>query len=162
MDNLGGGFAMNTPAARAPTPLLYWIVAAISLLWNSFGGYDYLMTKLRNLDYLKSAVGGDAQLAQKMLETTEALPVWVHFLWGLGVWSSVLGSLLLLARSRHAVPVFLVSLVAAGLSFAYQFTLTMPPGLDTPMMKVMPLVILAAIVLQWWWARRKVADGTLG
>jgi hypothetical protein len=152
---------MNDTASPARVSAGYWIVAAVSLLWNGFGGYDYVMTKLANMDYLTGAVGGDAALAQQMLDLTEAMPLWAHVLWALGVWSSVLGSLLLLARSRHAVSAFIVSLVTAALSFAYQATLTMPAALDTPAMKVMPVFILAAIVLQWWWARRKLADGTL-
>jgi hypothetical protein len=151
---------MTNTFAPSKVPVTYWIIALLSLIWNGFGGVDYLMTKLRNMDYLTSMVG-TPELAQQMLAMIEGMPVWAHVLWGLGVWSSVLGSLLLLGRSRHAVVVFLVSLVAAGLSFAYQATLTMPAGLDSPAMKVMPLVILAAIVLQWWWARRKAADGTL-
>lgn len=149
----------TAPAAKAPT--LFWVASVVSLLWNGFGGYDYTMSKLKNLDYVASAVGGDRALAQKMLDMLDAMPIWAHFLWGLGVWSSVLGSVLLLMRSRYAVPVFLVSFVAAGLSFIYQSTLTMPPGLDNPLMKVMPLVILGAIVLQWWWARRQATNGIL-
>jgi hypothetical protein len=151
---------MTNSITPSKVSVTYWVAALLSLIWNGFGGYDYLMTKLRNMDYLTSMVG-TPELAQQMLAMVEGMPLWAHALWGLGVWSSVLGSLLLLARSRHAVIVFLVSLVAAGLSFAYQATLTMPPGLDTPAMKIMPLVILGAIVLQWWWARRKLTDGTL-
>ncbi len=140
--------------------VLFWVLAGLSLLWNGFGGYDYLMSKLRNMDYLLG-VTGDRALAEQMLAMLDAMPIWAHALWGLGVWSSVLGSILLLVRSRHAPAVFLVSLIAAALSFAYQLTLTMPPELDSPEMKIMPLFILGAIALQWWWARRKVADATL-
>lgn len=151
---------MTTSLTPPKVPVTYWIVALLSLAWNSFGAVDYLMTKLRNMDYLTSAVG-TPELAQEMLALVEAMPLWAHALWGLGVWSSILGSLLLLGRSRHAPLVFLISLVSAALSFAYQATLTMPAALDTPMMKAMPLVIVGAIVLQWWWAQRKTADGTL-
>lgn len=146
--------------ASRPASAGFWLIAAVSLLWNGFGGYDYLMSKLRNMEYL-TGVTGDSALAEQMLATLDAMPIWAHALWGLGVWSSVLASVLLLLRSRHAVPVFVLSLVTAALSFAYQSTLTMPPGLDTPAMSVMPLVILGAIMVQWWWARRKMADGTL-
>ena len=145
----------------AKAPISHWIAGVASLLWNGFGGYDYVMSKLKNIDYVASAVGGDRAVAQQMLDMLDAMPIWAHFLWGLGVWSSVLGSILLLMRSRHAVPVFLVSLVSAGLSFIYQSTLTMPPELNNPMMKVMPFVILGAIVLQWWYARRAAARGIL-
>jgi len=151
---------MNDANTAARPGLVYWIVALASLLWNGFGGVDYLMSKLRNMEYLTSAMGGE-QPAREMLALLDAMPIWAHVLWGLGVWSSVLGSILLILRSRHAAPVFLVSLAAAALSFAYQSTLTFPQALDTPMNRIMPLVILAAIALQWWWARRQAAKGLL-
>lgn len=151
---------MNSRIPGTKAAVMYWIVALLSLAWNSFGAVDYLMTKLRNMEFLTSMVGTD-DLARQMLIIVDAMPIWSHVLWGLGVWASVLGSLLLLARSRHAAVVFLISLLTAAPNFAYQATLTMPVELDTPAMKVMPLVILGAIVLQWWWSRRKIADGAL-
>jgi hypothetical protein len=38
----------DVQAAKAPVHL--WIVGFLSLLWNGFGCYDYLMTRMRNLD----------------------------------------------------------------------------------------------------------------
>lgn len=151
---------MNDASNVARPGLGYWIAALASLAWNSFGGVDYLMSKLRNMEYLTGAVGSE-EVAREMLAMLDAMPIWAHFLWGLGVWSSVLGSILLLTRSRHAAPVFLVSLIAAALSFAYQATLTFPAALDTTANKVMPLVILAGILVQWWWARKQQANGLL-
>lgn len=151
---------MENQTGAAKPPPSFWVVSGIGLLWNAFGGYDYLMTKLRNVDYLASAAGSEAN-GKLMLDMIEAMPTWAHALWGLGVWSSVLGSVLLLLRSRHAVTAFLVSLVTAALSFAYQATLTVPPELDSMAMKVMPLVILAAIAFFWQFSRRETAKGTL-
>ena len=34
-------------ALKAPIHL--WIVGILSLLWNSFGGYNYTMTRTRNM-----------------------------------------------------------------------------------------------------------------
>lgn len=141
-------------------PVSFWVIAVLGLVWNSFGGYDYIMSKLQNMDYL-AGVTGDEALAREMLAMLDAMPVWAHVLWGLGVWSSVLGSVLMLVRSRHAVSAFLVSLVAAALSFAYQATLTMPPGLDSAAMKIMPLFILAVIAFLWWYCRRSTQQGLL-
>lgn len=151
---------MNDASTAVRPGLVYWIVALASLTWNSFGGVDYLMSKLRNMEYLTGAMGSEDGAIQ-MLAMLDAMPIWAHFLWGLGVWSSILGSVLLLARSRHAAPVFMVSLIAAALSFAYQLTLTMPEALNTTASKVMPLVILVVIALQWWWARKQLAKGLL-
>lgn len=141
-------------------PASYWIVTALGLVWNGYGAFDYLMTRLRNMDFL-TAAAGSPETAQEMLAMIDAMPWWAQMLWGLGVWSSVLGSVLMVARSRHAVPAFLVSLIAAVLSFAYQSTLTMPAALDTPAMQVMPAVILGVIALLWFYCRRCAARGTL-
>lgn len=151
---------MSIESQGAKVPLSFWVVSGLGLLWNAFGGYDYLMTKMRDMEYLTSAAGSEAN-AQAMLTMIEGMPIWAHILWGLGVWSSVAGSLLMLVRSRHAVTAFLVSLGAAALSFAYQATLEMPPGLDSMAMKIMPLVILGAIAFLWWYCRNEVAKGIL-
>lgn len=151
---------MNTETQGGKVPPSFWVVSGLGLLWNAFGGYDYLMTKMRNMDYLTS-VAGSPETANAMLAMIEGMPIWAHFLWGLGVWSSVAGSLLMLARSRHAVTAFLTSLVAAAVSFAYQATLDMPPGMDSMAMKIMPLVILGAIAFLWWYCRNEAAKGTL-
>ena len=92
----------------------------------------------------------------------DSFPVWASAMWAIGVWGSVLGSILLLMRWRHAVTAFAVSFVAAAINFAFETTMeTMPQLEGSAMSKVMPLVILAAIVLQWWYARRMRAAGVL-
>ncbi len=146
--------ATSTPAERVP--LSFWIVAGVSLIWNAFGATDYTMTRMRNAEWLAQA--GDPQ---EILAWIDSFPMWAQIGWGLGVWGSVLGSVLLLLRSRHAVTAFAVSLFGAVVSFGYQYTIPAPASTDTAFFKVIPLVIVAAIVLQWWWARRKAADGTL-
>ena len=43
----------DPPDVKAPgAPLLLWIVGIVSLLWNSYGCYDYTMTKLDPAHYL--------------------------------------------------------------------------------------------------------------
>jgi hypothetical protein len=150
----------TTAPASGQAGAAYWIVAVVSLLWNSFGGYDYTMTKLRNMEYLAGMAGG-ADKATEMLAAIEAMPVWAHVLWALGVWGAVLGSILLLVRSRHAVTAFLVSMVTAVLSFAYQFTTPMGAEMASGAGLIMTVVILGAVVFFWWWARKQAAGGIL-
>ena len=146
-------------AGKAPWHL--WVVGLVSLLWNAFGGYDYTMSQLRDPAYLEATMGPMGMSAEQSIAFLDSFPVWANALWALGVWGSVAGSILLLLRSRYAVSAFLVSLVGAALSFAYQFTIDLPPQMDTAMGKVMPLVIIAAVVLQWWYARSQKAAGVL-
>lgn len=143
------------------TPAHLWLVGIVSLLWNAFGGFDYTMTQMRDPGYLGMFADQMGMSLAEVIAFFDGFPVWASALWALGVWGSVLGSVLLLSRSRHAVAAFLVSLVGAVLSFAYQFTLDLPPAMETPVNKAMPIVIIAAVALQLWYARRQAKNGVL-
>lgn len=156
----GAGNGAGSPDGSR-TPWHFWLASIVSLLWNGFGGYDYTMTQLRDPGYFASMSAQMGMSVAEMNAFFDTFPAWASALWAIGVWGSVLGSILLLICSRHAVTAFIVSLIAAALSFAYQATLDLPGGMDTALNKLMPLVILGAIVLQWWYARRMRAAGVL-
>lgn len=103
------------------TPVHLWIVGALATLWNAFGCFDYLMTQTRNEAYL-------ANFTDPQRVYVESFPVWMEAVWALGVWGGLAGSLLLLARSRHAVAAFAVSLAGLATSTVYQYVLTSPPA----------------------------------
>ena len=145
-------------AVAARTPAHLWIVGILSLLWNGLGAYDYLMTRLHNMDYLAS-MGGDPNV---MLAYIEGMPMYAQVGWGLGVWASVLGSVLLLVRSRYAVHAFALSLIGAVLSFAAQYLgPPPPPEMAEGPMKYVPLLIVVIIALQLWYALRQSKTGVL-
>ncbi len=150
----------NANGAAARIPASFWTISGLSLLWNAYGGVDYTMTKLRNMDFLTAVTGG-REKAEAMLAAIDALPVWATALWALGVWGSVLGSVLLLLRSRHAVTAFLISMIGAVLSFAYQFTTPMGAEMASASGLIMIAVILVAVVFFWWFAKRSAAQGIL-
>jgi hypothetical protein len=152
---------MNT-LERVAAPWHLWAVGILSLLWNAFGGYDYTMSQLRDPAYLKATMGPMGMSVEQSIAFLDSFSVWASALWALGVWGSVAGSILLLLRSRHAVTAFIVSLLGAALSFAYQATLALPPQMAADSMaKVMPLVIIAAIGLQLWYAWAMRSRGVL-
>ena len=135
-------------AAGRTVPGSFWVVAVLGLLWNSFGAYDYSMTEFRVPSYL-------AQFPPGMIEQLREMPGWSVALWALGVWGSFFGSVFMLLLRAWAGPAFLVSLVAALLSFSYQFSVGM---VSTP---VLPLVICGAVVFLWWYSRRAQRLGYL-
>ncbi len=143
-------------AIPANTPKHLWLVGIVSLVWNAFGAYDYAMSHLAGQQYFES-MGLDAEAYAWF----EALPGWSVAAWAVGVWGSVLGSILLLLRSRHAATAFLVSIVGAVISFCYQFLSERPASLEGGMATIMPVVILVLIVAQWYYARRQAAAGVL-
>ncbi len=147
-------------ATRSSTPVHLWIVGAVTLLWNSFGAYDYFMTRMRNTDYLASMMPGvDPSTA---LAWIDGFPVWAQFGWGLGVWGGLLGAILLLVRSHWAVPVFAASLIGAVVSLGYQIVAAPPlAGMEGPMADIMPFVIILVALGLLLYARAMKAKGVL-
>lgn len=145
-------------SARAPAHL--WIVGILSLLWNCFGAYDYTMTRMRNTDYLASAMPGvDPNAA---LAWVDAFPIWVQAGWALGVWLGLLGAVFLLLRSRWAVWSFGLSLVGAILSLGYQIALAPPlAGAEGLMFTVIPYVIILVALGLFLYARAMEKKGVL-
>ena len=139
----------TTAVARAPVHL--WIVGILSLLWSCFGAYDYTMTRMRNTEYIASAMPGvDPNTA---LAWVDSMPLYAQIGWGLGVWLALLGAVLLLMRNRWAVWSYGLSMVGAILSLGYQIVLAPPlPGAEGPMYTVMPYVIIAVSVFLFWYA----------
>jgi hypothetical protein len=148
-------------AVSARTPAHLWIVGILSLLWNCFGAYDYTMTKTQGAKYIATTMPGvDANAA---LAWIDGMPLYAQVGWALGVWLALLGSILLLIRSRWAVWSFGLSLVGAILSLGYQIVLAPPmPGAEnSPMMKAMPAVILLIAVALFLDARAQEKKGVL-
>ena len=94
------------------TPWLLWAVGAVALLWNGYGGYDYVMTQTNNAAYL-------AQFTAEQRAYFDNFPMWMEAVWAIGVWGAVLGSVLLLLRSKWALQAFLASLIAFAVSVIY-------------------------------------------
>ena len=83
----------------------------------------------------------------------------------LGVWAALLGSILLLMRSRYAVWAFALSLVGMVLSFGGQYCgPPLPAEMTAGAMKYVPMVIVLLALIQAWYAwreRRRACFGRL-
>jgi hypothetical protein len=119
-----------------PAPAWLRIVAALGLLWNLFGVYQYLMTV--------GVVGGaDAAAAS-------AMPAWVTGAFAIAVFGGALGCLGLLLLKRWSKLLLLLSLLAVLAMDLWMFVLsglggTMPPA----EMGITACVVLVAILLVW-------------
>lgn len=151
-----GGTGDGGPGARR-TPAHLWIIGLLALLWNLVGVTDYVMMRTRNADYFR-AVMPDLDLATA-LGYMDAMPLFASAGWALGVWGAIAGTLLLLARRRHAVSAYLVSLLGALVAFAHQFAgPAPPPGMDDSMVPAIVTIIAIALLL---YARAMRARGVL-
>jgi hypothetical protein len=144
----------TTTENQAPsTPWHFWVVAVVSLLWNGFGGYDYTMSHLQGETYYRQMGMSDAVIA-----FMDTYPSWMHAVWAVGVWGSVLGAVLLVLRSKWAFHAFAVSILGAIGNLAYT---AMTPAAAGVMGIEMPLVIIAICAFFIWYAWTMTKRGVL-
>ena len=118
------------------TPWHLWVIGVVSLLWNTMGAADYVLSSLRAqwwFDAMQYPEAGIAYLA--------AFPAWAHGGWALGTLGAFLGSILLLARSRFAVWAFALSLLGIAVTTLYEMQAEMPPELADIQPAWFPIVL---------------------
>jgi membrane-anchored protein YejM (alkaline phosphatase superfamily) len=142
--------------ARSAAPWHFWIVGVLALLWNGFAGYDYTMSHVQGDAYYRQLGMTEAQIT-----FMHAYPAWVTAAWAVGVWGSVVGAILLLARSRYAVHAFVVSLAGLLASLVYNFLLSNGAEVMGQMGSIMNVVILAILLFLIWYAWTMAKRGVL-
>ena len=147
-----------TDAANQPvkTPKHLWVVGLVAVLWNAIGVMDFTLTELKNEAYLKA-------FTPEQLACLAGFPLWAVITWGAGVYGGFIGSILLLARQRWAVPVFLVSIIGAVLTSLYSHVLsdTMKKMGGGTGAVIFSLVIIIIAILLWIYARAMTRRGVL-
>lgn len=148
-----------TATAEAPgatTPWWHWVVSVLGVLWNAFGAYDYVMSKTQGDAYLRQSGMTDAQIA-----LVHGYPVWMTADWAIGVWGGLLGALLLVARMRYALHVFVLSLAAFVMMLLYTYLLNNGAKAMTTQGVVVNLAILALCAFFVWYSWRMAKRGVL-
>ena len=135
------------------TPWHIWVVGIVSLLWNAMGAFDYLMTNTQNEAYM-------ASFTPEQLEFFYSFPSWVTAFWAIAVWLGVLGSLLILFRSRYAVEILAISFIAMFITAIHNFLLsdvTLTDVVGPGALYFSAAIFVVAALLVWYVAgqRRK-------
>ena len=134
------------------TPWHIWATGGLTLLWNAIGAADYTMTHAGGADYLAKNGFGPEVIAY-----FDTLPLWATAGWAMGVWGGVLGSLLLLFRSRFAVLAFALSLLGIAMMTVNSFINPYPAAMVSNGMTAFEWMIkfVAALLLWYAWTLRK-------
>jgi len=96
--------------ARTPgRPWHLWLIGILGSLWSLMGATSFVLTQL-NVE----AVMSRFPPAQRVYFTS--FPLWADTFWAIGVFGAVIGCLLLLLKTRLAVPVLFASLIGLVVS----------------------------------------------
>ena len=139
---------------EAKTPWHLWVVGLVSLLWNSGGAISYTMTHLGRLESMG--------VPPHHIEFYSNFPAWATGVWALGVWGCLIGSLLLLLRSRFAVTSFAISIVGLVFTTIYQWGIAdLPEDLRSGGHIAFAAAIWIITIALFFYAKRMRDNGVL-
>lgn len=95
-------------------PRWYWVVAILAVLWMLFGVAAWCMDLMMD----PAAI---AQMPEAQQQLYQARPQWLFAVYGVAIFSGLLGAIGLLMRKRWATLLFLLSLLAVVVQFGYTF-----------------------------------------
>jgi hypothetical protein len=121
MGTIAGGSGAGD-GTRKPRNL--WIVGALGAVWSGYGCWRFALTSWRDTATMR-------RLAPDVIDFIDAYPAWVILAEAGAVGFALLGSLLLLGRSRWAAPAFAASLAGLGANQFYQLATGLPPSWNT-------------------------------
>lgn len=135
----------------AEVPWHLWLIGGLSLLFNAMGVISYTMTKLDML--------AEAGMTPDQIAFMNAYPAWASAFWALGVWGAFAGSVLLLMRSRYAVPAMVVATIGLVGTTVYNYGLIeVPAAMEAPALDIAIWAVTLSLLL---YVRRMAAAGVL-
>ncbi|GAA0720912.1 hypothetical protein GCM10009430_21590 [Aquimarina litoralis] len=102
---------MNT---NIKTPIWFWIISVIALLWNLMGVMAYLAQAYMTDEILKAMPEADQNFHNN-------IPAWVTAVFAIAVFSGTLGCIALLIKKKWAIILFIISLVTVLAQQFYNF-----------------------------------------
>lgn len=133
---------MTTETLRAKGANWLLPVAALGVVWNAYGAYQFIGSFRQTTDSLM-AVG----MTQAQAELYLSLPVWISLVFAIGVFGGLAGSIALLMRRTVAVPIFFASFVGYILLFAGDWSYGIFDSLPTQLAILALVVLIAATLL---------------
>ncbi|MCC7248200.1 MAG: hypothetical protein IT473_06220 [Lysobacter sp.] len=133
----------------------FWIVSALLLAWNLLGVMAYVQEATMSAEAL-----GAMPEAQRVL--LQSRPAWATAAFAVAVFGGAAGCLMLLLRSRIAVPVLALSCVGVVVQIVQAFFIADTYAVYGPSALAMPAMVLAISIFLVWYARRARKRGWLG
>jgi len=134
---------------------VFWVLAAIFLLWNLLGLFGYY-TQVTMTPEVMAANFTEAQQAWLKGE-----PVWATAAYATAVTAGVIGAVLMLLRKGLALPFFIISFVAVVVQDFNAFVLSDWKAVWGNSALYLPTVVIVICVVEIWYTRAAKAKGWL-
>jgi hypothetical protein len=133
------------------TPLWFWIISSVLLLWNLVGVMAYIAQVSMSPEAMAALPAPERALY-------ESTPAWANAAFAVAVWAGTLGCALLLLKRASAFYVLLTSLLGVLVQMSHSFFMSQSFDVYGPGAAIMPvIIILIAGFLVWFslWAKER-------
>ncbi len=135
--------ADSTPASTtSKRPLWFWIAAGLGFAWNVFGLVQFAGSLTSTPDSLM-----EAGLTAEQAAVMKGYPIWMTIAFAIGTLGGTIGCCLLLSRSKYAVSVFWISLIAYLVLYIGDYTEGVFAALGPPQVIILTMVVTVAVAL---------------
>jgi hypothetical protein len=124
----------------------FWVVSVALLIWNALGVMDYVQQAIMTADALQAMPAAERALF-------ESRPAWATAAFAIAVFGGAAGCLLLLLRSRLALPVLVVSFIGVVVQMTHAFFVAHSYAVYGPGGLIMPIMVSALSIFLVWFAR---------
>jgi len=135
--------------------VLFWVVGGLFLVWNLFGCYLFYMDQTMTDAAYTEAYG------QAMTDLRSAYPAWSMAAYGIAVGVGLLAAIMFLLKKKLAFPLFVISVIAAVISFIWGFITPEYKAAAGSAFWVMPVIVVLIGILESWVSKRKIGKGIL-
>ena len=126
------------------TPLWFWILSIIFLLWNLMGIGSFVAQVLMTPEALEA-------LPKAERELYDSYPSWTYIVYFIAVIAGFLGSLGLLLKKRWARTLFIVSLLAVIIQMGHSLFVANALKVYGNQALILPIIVtLVCIILIWF------------
>jgi len=135
-------------------PVLFWVIAVIALIWNLMGVAAFLFDMFISEEAL-------AAMDEAKRSLYENSPIFQKIVFGLSVFSGLLGSIGLLMRKSWAVPLFLLSLICVILQLIISVVATDAVKILGATSLIMPSIVILIAAFLYWHSRNAERSGQI-
>lgn len=132
---------------NAKPPTSFWVISVAFLFWNLVGLMFYYMQMTTSPEVMAQSY------SPEQVDFITSTPVWATSAYAIAVTAGVLGAAMLLLRRTVAVPLFIVSFVAALVQDLDAFVLRGALQQFGGGALVLPSIVIVVCVVEIWYSR---------
>lgn len=138
-------------AEKVKTPIWYWIIASILLIWNLMGILNYVQHMTVTEEMLQ-------QMPENQRILYADFPEWVQIAFAVAVFGGAIGSIALLIKRKLAVQAFILSLIGIVVQMGHSISIAAQMDSGGEWVYIMTVLLIGTGAFAIWLSKYAVSQ----